>query len=175
VRCSAHTTTSAAICQPIPTPYDAGSMKQADRLPRAIRATFPAYTGRIYVPIFRMVSGFECPCPLAQMRPPHIRNLYVGPQVCLQLPSDSTSRWTSLLFGWQFPPSGPARDFHPQVHEANTTAAPLALTRYAPCLAHKEQGRVLRGPAGRPSGEGHFWLSLGKFCRPGRARIALFR
>ena len=67
---SAATTTSAAICQPIPTPYGAGSTRQADRLPRVIRATFPAYTRRIYVLTFRMVSGFESFGPLAQMGPP---------------------------------------------------------------------------------------------------------
>jgi hypothetical protein len=67
---SAATTTSAAICQPIPTPYGASSPRQADRLPRVIRATFPAYTRRIYVLTFRMVSGFESCGPLAQVSPP---------------------------------------------------------------------------------------------------------
>ena len=61
--------------------------------------TFTAYIRRIYVPTFRMVSGFESFGPLAQMGPPHIRWLFVGPQFCLQLPSDSPSRWTPLLFG----------------------------------------------------------------------------
>ena len=67
---SAATTTSAAICQPIPTPYGTGSTRQADRLPRVIRATFTAYIRRIYVPTFRMVLGFEYCGPLAQMGPP---------------------------------------------------------------------------------------------------------
>jgi hypothetical protein len=67
---SAATTTSAAIYQPIPTPYGVSSPRQADRLPRVIRVTFTAYIRRIYVPTFRMVSGFECCGPLAQMRPP---------------------------------------------------------------------------------------------------------
>jgi len=67
---SAATTTSAAICQPIPTPYGASSPRQADRLPRVIRATFPAYTRPIYVLTFRMVSGFESCGPLAQVSPP---------------------------------------------------------------------------------------------------------
>jgi hypothetical protein len=90
--------TSAAICQPIPAPYDAGSPRQADRLPRVIRATFTAYIRRIYVPTFRMVPGFEFRGPLAQMGP-HIRWLFVGPQFCSQLPSGSPSRRTPLLFG----------------------------------------------------------------------------
>ena len=67
---SAATTTSAAICQPIPTPYGASSTRQADRLPRVIRVTFTAYIRRIYVPTFRMVSGFEFRGPLALMGPP---------------------------------------------------------------------------------------------------------
>ena len=67
---SAATTTSAAIYQPIPTPYGVSSPRQADRLPRVIRVTLTAYIPWIYVPTFRMVSGFECCGPLAQMRPP---------------------------------------------------------------------------------------------------------
>ena len=67
---SAATTTSAAIYQPIPTPYGVSSPRQADRLPRVIRVTFTAYIPWIYVPTFRMVSGFEFRGPLAQMEPP---------------------------------------------------------------------------------------------------------
>ena len=32
-----------------------------------------------------------------------MRFLSVGPEICLQLPSDSTSQWTPLLFGYTFP------------------------------------------------------------------------
>ena len=32
-----------------------------------------------------------------------MRFLSVGPEICLQLPSDSTSRWTPLLFDYTFP------------------------------------------------------------------------
>ena len=32
-----------------------------------------------------------------------MRFLSVGPEICLQLPSDSTLRWTPLLFGYTFP------------------------------------------------------------------------
>ena len=32
-----------------------------------------------------------------------MRFLSVGPEICLQLPSDSTSRWTPLLFGYTLP------------------------------------------------------------------------
>ena len=39
--------------------------------------------------------------------------LYVRSDVCRQLPSDSTSRWTPLFLAMQFPLLGLARDFHP--------------------------------------------------------------
>ena len=39
--------------------------------------------------------------------------LFVSPVVCLQLPSDSISRWTPLLFGYPLPTAGRGRDFHP--------------------------------------------------------------
>ena len=39
--------------------------------------------------------------------------LFVRSDVCRQLPSDSTSRWTPLLLAIQFPLLGLARDFHP--------------------------------------------------------------
>jgi hypothetical protein len=43
-----------------------------------------------------------------------MRFLFVGPGLCLQLPSDSTSRWTPLLFSSRFPSSGLVEDFHPE-------------------------------------------------------------
>ena len=39
--------------------------------------------------------------------------LFVSPVVCLQLPSDSISRWTPLLFSYPLPTAGRGRDFHP--------------------------------------------------------------
>ena len=39
---------TADFCQPIPTPLDAGSTRQAGRPPRVIRVTFTPYTRRIY-------------------------------------------------------------------------------------------------------------------------------
>jgi len=99
-------------CQPIPTPLDASSTRQVDRPPRVMRVTFIPYTRRIYFHIFRMVSGFEFHCPLAQMWLPHMRFLFVGPGLCLQLPSDSGSTRTPLLFSYRFPPSGSEADLH---------------------------------------------------------------
>ena len=44
---------------------------------------------------------------------PCMKFLFVRSDVCRQLPSDSTSRWTPLLLAMQFPLLGLARDFHP--------------------------------------------------------------
>ena len=40
---------------------------------------------------------------LIRISQPYMRFLFVGPRVCLQIPSDSTSRWTPLLFSYVFP------------------------------------------------------------------------
>src|SRR5580704_19151464 len=40
----------------------------------------------------RVTSGFGFSCPLARMRTPRMRFLYVRPALCLQLPSDPASR-----------------------------------------------------------------------------------
>ena len=39
--------------------------------------------------------------------------LFVGPEICLRLPSDSTSRWTPLSLAIRFPLLGHVRDFNP--------------------------------------------------------------
>jgi hypothetical protein len=56
-------------------------------------------TRRIYSRTLRMILGFESNGPLARMRMPHMRFLFVRPALCLQLPSDSESLRTPLLFG----------------------------------------------------------------------------
>jgi hypothetical protein len=62
-----------------------------------------------------------------------MRFLFVGPGFCLQLPSDSASRRTPLLFSYRFPPSGSEEDLNLQV----TNQAPhpigwrLRATRHA--------------------------------------------
>ena len=40
---------------------------------------------------------------LIRISQPYMWFLFVRPRVCLQLPSDSTSRWTPLLFSYTFP------------------------------------------------------------------------
>ena len=44
---------------------------------------------------------------------PYMKFLLVRSDVCRQLPSDFTLRWTPLLLAMQFPLLGLARDFHP--------------------------------------------------------------
>ena len=44
--------------------------------------------------------GFIAFGQLTRISEPYMRFLFVGPRVCLQLPSDSTSRWTPLLFSY---------------------------------------------------------------------------
>ena len=44
---------------------------------------------------------------------PYMKFLSVRSDICRQLPSDSTSRWTPLPLTMQFPLLGLARDFHP--------------------------------------------------------------
>ncbi len=39
--------------------------------------------------------------------------LFVESEVCLHLPSDSTSRWTPLVFSYALPTTGRSKDFHP--------------------------------------------------------------
>ena len=44
---------------------------------------------------------------------PYMKFLFVRSDICRQLPSDFTSRWTPLPLTMQFPLLGLARDFHP--------------------------------------------------------------
>jgi hypothetical protein len=90
------TTASADFCRPIPTSLNAGSTPvagwQDDRSPRVRRLTSVPYTRRIYGRTVRVISGFGFCGPLARMRTPHMRFLFVRPALCLQLPSDPASR-----------------------------------------------------------------------------------
>jgi hypothetical protein len=108
-------TASADFCRSIPTPYGVGSPRQIDRSPRVRRTTFLPSTRRIYFRTFRVTIGLWISWPPRPSAAAHMRFLFVGPGVYLQLPSDSASRRTPLLFGWRFPSPGSAGDFHPQV------------------------------------------------------------
>jgi len=82
----------------IPTPRDAGS-------PEANRQTSPSIThspSRLCLSDIR--QGVPCKYWALQIlacsprRAASIRSLFVRPALCLQLPPDSTSRWTPLPF-----------------------------------------------------------------------------
>jgi len=69
------------------------------RSPRVSRTDFHAYARRIYFRSFRARTGLWVCLPSRPLRLPHMRFLFVRPAFCLQLPSDSASRPTPLLFG----------------------------------------------------------------------------
>ena len=85
--------------------WDSPTMASADfcsrscRSLRVRRVTFLPHIRRIYAERFRMTSGFESHGPLAHHSSPSMRFVFLGPGVCLQLPSDSGSPQTPLLFG----------------------------------------------------------------------------
>ncbi len=66
----ATTSASADFCRLIPPPLDGSSTRRIGSSPRVRRATFAAYTRRIYFLTVRMVSGFGSFGPLAPMRLP---------------------------------------------------------------------------------------------------------
>jgi len=90
---------SADFCHLIAPPLDGASTRPDDRPPRVLRADFHAYARRIYVVTFRTGMGLWIFLPPHPVATPRMRFLFVGPALCLQLPSDSISRWTPLLFG----------------------------------------------------------------------------
>jgi len=70
-----------------------------------------------------------------------MRFVFLGPEVRLQLPSDTSSRWLPLLFGSEFPSSRPPEDSHLQV--TSRFGFPRRFPSYvhharsfAPCPAH---------------------------------------
>ena len=61
-----------------------------------------------------------------------MRFLSVGPRICLQLPSDSTSRWTPLLFSYTFPTTWACSGLSParaRPWRANETCAARRTTK----------------------------------------------
>ena len=72
-----------------------------------------------------------------------MRFLSVGPEICLQLPSDSTSRWTPLLFGYTFPTTRACSGLAPiraRPWRANQKSAPVQRTG-----APKQQYEIFPG------------------------------
>ena len=62
---------------------------------------------------FRVVFGLRLALQPYPCLRPYMRFLFVRPEVCLHLPSDSSSRWTPLVFSYALPSTGRAPDFHP--------------------------------------------------------------
>ena len=92
-------TASADFCQPLPSLCNDGSSWQARRSPRVRRATFIPHTRCIYFYTFRVITGLWILWPPRPDVAASMQFLFVGPGLCLQLPSDSSSHWTPLLFG----------------------------------------------------------------------------
>ena len=67
------------------------------------------------------VSGFCLFCNIVHTNPPYMKFLFVRPNVCRLLPSDSTSRWTPLLLANDSYCIA-HRDFHPiaNIHARHT-------------------------------------------------------
>ena len=75
---------------------------------------------------------------------PYMKFLSVRSDICRQLPSDSTSRWTPLPLTMQFPLLGLARDFHP-LDNAHAERTPRSELRYLRCLHTDKEGRSIVG------------------------------
>ena len=80
---------------------------------------------------------------------PYMKFLSVRSDICRQLPSDSTSRWTPLPLTMQFPLLGLARDFHPldNAHAERTHKSPehnaLGFLLYIKAIANMSLLRLL--------------------------------
>ena len=85
---------------------------------------------------------------------PRMRFVFLGPEVRLQLPSDTSSRGLPLLFGSEFPSSRPPEDSHLLV--TSRLGFPHRFSsfvhharRFAPCPAHVGQASRLLFRAAR--------------------------
>ena len=72
------------------------SPRPTSRSPRVSTQTFPSSIRRIYTMGFVQCWTLSCLADSSVPYMPYMRFLFVGPRVCLRLPSDSTSRWTPL-------------------------------------------------------------------------------
>ena len=101
-------------------------------LPQVRAKSFLSSTYHIYVHCFRVGMDFN-PFGGRIHTSRLVRFLFAMPRVCLQLPSDSTSRWTPLLFSYAFPATGYVRNFHPIdfTHAERTTKTPTAFQIHA--------------------------------------------
>ena len=84
--------------------------------------------------------------------------LFVSPVVCLQLPSNSISRWTPLLFGYPLPTAGRGRDFHPL--ERAPAGRTNEIKQAARVLSRYRDARVKKEPQSPASRFPQFLLQL---------------
>ena len=92
---------------------------------KGLTAFFPSYTCLIYHGRSEQLWGLILIGRLAHDLWPRIKFLFVRPDFCLGLPSDSPSRGTPLPLAMRFPLFGCARDFHPLecAHAGQTDSA----------------------------------------------------
>ena len=82
--------------------------------------------------------------------------LFVRPDVCRRLPSDSTSRWTPLPWAMRFPLLGLARDLHPlanaHAERTNSLLTPCkqgaVLSRYTLTFSMRTNALLTRATCG---------------------------
>jgi hypothetical protein len=79
-----------------PRPSRAAPFQGNARSPQIRTRAFPPCGRRIYTVDSRSPFGFRGMLPVHPSTAPYIRFLFVGPEVCLPLPSDSASRRTPL-------------------------------------------------------------------------------
>ena len=77
---------------------------------------------------------------------PYMKFLSVRSDICRQLPSDSTSRWTPLPLTMQFPLLGLARDFHPldNAHAERTSMRNWIYSYPAPIFSESSSTHSLK-------------------------------
>jgi len=130
---------SADFCSPLDAPRDAPSSRQMSRSPGVRRMTFAPYTRRIYARSVRVTSGFGYLRPLAHRRSPRMRFVFLGPGLCLRLPSHP-HRCAAVAVRLGVPvtkvPGGLAPPGHfPSGFRLAVISAPRGAS--APCPAHK--------------------------------------
>ena len=104
-------------------PLARNSANITDRSLRVRIYTFSSCGHCIYVAILRTVKGFCFFCNITHITPPNMQFLFVGPNLCRQLLSDSQSPATPLLLA------------NTPYCKAYSGLAPYSLY---PCLTHKK-------------------------------------
>ena len=120
---------SADFCKPFKIPCGIFSRhRQARRPPRVRTAAFTPHPPHLLHHLL-MVMGFALSRKLARVIQPDMRFVFLGSALCLQLPSDPTSRWTPLPL---------ANSFHHQDLQGTCTPKLLPM----PGTHHLTSGRA---------------------------------